>query len=55
MTSVDADLRSGRRLESGRRSESIIYSSSFFIPTVLLKKKSVMGNVPDNSEKLVLI
>ena len=24
MTSVDADLRSGRRLESGRRSESII-------------------------------
>ena len=26
MTSVDADLRSGRRLETGRRSESIIYS-----------------------------
>jgi len=25
MTSVDADLRSGRRFESGRRSESIIY------------------------------
>jgi hypothetical protein len=25
MTSVDADLRSGRRLETGRRSESIIY------------------------------
>ena len=25
MTSVDADLRSGRRLEIGRRSESIIY------------------------------
>jgi hypothetical protein len=26
MTSVDADLRSGRQLETGRRSESIIYS-----------------------------
>ena len=26
MTSVDADLRSGRRLETGRRSESIIYT-----------------------------
>jgi hypothetical protein len=25
MTSVDADLRSGRRLETGRQSESIIY------------------------------
>ena len=25
MTSVDADLRSGRGLETGRRSESIIY------------------------------
>ena len=25
MTSVDADLRSGRRLETGRRSESIRY------------------------------
>ena len=25
MTSVDADLRSGCRLETGRRSESIIY------------------------------
>jgi hypothetical protein len=25
MTSVDADLRSGRRLETGRRSESIIF------------------------------
>jgi hypothetical protein len=25
MMSVDADLRSGRRLETGRRSESIIY------------------------------
>ena len=25
MTSMDADLRSGRRLETGRRSESIIY------------------------------
>jgi len=25
MTPVDADLRSGRRLEAGRRSESIIY------------------------------
>ena len=25
MTSVDADLRSGRQFESGRRSESIIY------------------------------
>ena len=25
MTSVDADLRSGRRLETGRRCESIIY------------------------------
>ena len=25
MTSVDADLRSGRRLETGRRSETIIY------------------------------
>jgi hypothetical protein len=29
MTSVDADLRSGRRLETGRRSESIIYIFSF--------------------------
>jgi hypothetical protein len=26
MTSVDADLRTGRRLETGRRSESIIYN-----------------------------
>ena len=26
MTSVDADLRSGRRLEAERRSESIIYT-----------------------------
>jgi hypothetical protein len=26
MSSVDADLRSGRRLETGRRSESIIYT-----------------------------
>ena len=26
MTSVDADLRNGRRLETGRRSESIIYT-----------------------------
>ena len=25
MMSVDADLKSGRRLETGRRSESIIY------------------------------
>jgi hypothetical protein len=25
MMSVDADLRSGRRLEAGRRSESIMY------------------------------
>jgi hypothetical protein len=25
MTSVDADLRTGRRLETGRRSESSIY------------------------------
>jgi hypothetical protein len=25
MTSVDVDLRSGRRLETGRRSENIIY------------------------------
>jgi hypothetical protein len=25
MTSVDADLRSGRRLETGRRSQSITY------------------------------
>ena len=29
MTLVDADLRSGRRLETGRRSESIIYIYSF--------------------------
>ena len=28
MTSVDADLRSGRRLETGRRSESIIYKKN---------------------------
>jgi len=26
MTSVDADLRSGRQLETGRRFESIIYT-----------------------------
>jgi hypothetical protein len=31
MTSVDADLRSGSRLETGRRSESIIYNTFIFI------------------------
>ena len=30
MTSVDSDLRSGRRLETGRRSESIIYIYIYF-------------------------
>jgi hypothetical protein len=29
-TSVDADLRSGRRLETGRRSEYIIYAIKWF-------------------------
>jgi hypothetical protein len=48
MVKLRVRFRVKRRLESGRRSESIIYSSSFFIPTVLLKKMSVMGNVPDN-------
>jgi hypothetical protein len=31
MTSEDADLRSGRRLETGRRSESIIYASVVYL------------------------
>jgi len=31
MTSVDAYLRSGRRLETGRRSESIIYTLNLAI------------------------
>jgi hypothetical protein len=31
MTSVDADLRSGRRLKTGRRSESIIYVTNYLI------------------------
>ena len=35
MTSVDADLRSGRRLETGRRSESIIYIQVSFIYEIL--------------------
>ena len=29
MTLVDADLRSGSRLETGRRSESIIFNNGF--------------------------
>jgi len=37
MTSVDADLRSGRRFEYGRRSESIIYNSRF--PSLIVKDK----------------
>jgi len=32
MTSVDADLWGGRRLEAGRRSESIIYNEKQNIP-----------------------
>ena len=32
MTSVDADLRSGRRLETERQSESIIYKVDYSIP-----------------------
>jgi hypothetical protein len=30
MMSVDTDLRSGHRLETGRRSESIIYNRILF-------------------------
>jgi len=30
LMSVDADLRSGRRFESGRRSESIIYTRGYW-------------------------
>ena len=35
MTSVDADLMSGRLLETGRRSESIIYIHSICIVLIL--------------------
>jgi hypothetical protein len=31
MTSVDADLRCGRRLETGRRSESIIHIENILL------------------------
>ena len=31
MASVDADLKRGRRLETGRRSESIIYTIQYYV------------------------
>jgi hypothetical protein len=39
MTSVDADLRSGRRLETGRRSESITYTGIFNVVLLCLNGK----------------
>ena len=38
MTSVDADLRSGRRLETGRGSESIRYASHSVIRLSFIPK-----------------
>ena len=39
MMSVDTDLRSGRRLETGRRSESIIYvAEKLFVVKQLFNK-----------------
>jgi hypothetical protein len=39
MTSVDADLRNGRRLETGRRSESIIQMYIYIYIYIRLKIK----------------
>jgi hypothetical protein len=32
---VDADLKSGRRLETGRRSESIIYICFYYVLNIV--------------------
>jgi hypothetical protein len=55
MTSVDADLRSGRRLETGRRSESIIFTATVYcllVQTIMKREfKQLWSSIPPISTK----